>query len=92
MSGTAIDNMPDSLLRTDSISLTDYGALPADSLMIDSMPKKKGALEATVDYQAKDSIVWTAGNMAFLYGEGDVKYQNIELKSEIIQMSIYKIL
>ncbi|MDR1724161.1 MAG: LPS-assembly protein LptD [Tannerella sp.] len=59
-----------------------------DTLMTDTMKRKKGGIEATVDYQAKDSIVWTAGNMAYLFGDGDVKYQNIELKSEIIQMNM----
>lgn len=88
LSGTTPDMMPDSLRLTDSTLLTNNGTLPADSLKADSIPPKKGALEATVDYQSTDSIVWTAGNMAFLYGEGDVKYQNIELKSEMIQMSM----
>ena len=30
----------------------------------------------------------TAGNWAYLYGEGDVKYQNIELQSELIEMNM----
>ncbi len=77
--------------QTDSlITLPDSMMLAnkADSLAMDSVPPKKGTLEATVDYEAKDSIIWTAGNMAYLYGESDVKYQDIELKSEIIQMSM----
>ena len=78
-------NIPDSLtIHPDSIG---YNAFP-DSLITDSVPKKKGALEATVDYQAKDSIVWTTGNMAYLFGEGDVKYQDIELKAEFMQMKM----
>ena len=40
--------------------------------------QEKG-LEARVDYQSTDSMVMTAGNLAYLYGEGDVKYQQIEL-------------
>ena len=82
--------LTDSLhIHTDSIAImADNGQLPSNSLTTDSVPRKKGALEATVDYQANDSIVWTAGNMAYLFGEGDVKYQSIELKSEIIQMKM----
>ena len=49
---------------------------------------RKGMLEAPVKYQAADSIVMTAGNMAYLFGQGDVKYQNIELQSERIEMSL----
>jgi hypothetical protein len=59
-----------------------------DSLSTDSIPRKKGGLEATVDYQANDSIIWVAGNQAFLYGESDVKYETIELKAEMIRMQM----
>ena len=84
------NNITDSLtIHPDSIAmLAGNDTFPTDSLMTDSVPKKKGALEATVDYTAKDSILWTTGNMAYLYGEGDVKYQNIELKAEIMQMKM----
>jgi hypothetical protein len=75
-------------IHPDSLMQAHNGILPTDSLPADSVPKKKGTLEATVDYQAKDSIVMTAGNIVFLYGEGDVKYQNIALKSEFIQMKV----
>lgn len=63
---------------------------PADSLALanDSVPEKKAGLDAPVTYQATDSMVMTAGNWAYLYGEGDVKYQNIELQSELIEMNL----
>ncbi|MDR0699346.1 MAG: hypothetical protein LBG28_09070, partial [Tannerella sp.] len=64
------------------------GTDPIAGLLTDSVPKKKGLLEATVDYQARDSIVMTAGNIVYLYGEGDVKYQNIGLKAEYMQMKV----
>ena len=72
----------DSLLSTyeDVLALTD--TIP------DTIPRKKGALEAPVDYSSKDSIIWTAGNMASLFGEGNVKYQTIELKADFIQMNM----
>ena len=69
---------PDSLL----VAPTDSAALATDSV-----PKKNG-LDAPVSYQATDSIVMTAGNWAYLFGEGDVKYQNIELQSELIEMNM----
>ena len=82
--------IPDSIstLHPDSTFIATDGMLTTDSLTTDTIPIKKGSLEANVDYQAKDSIVWTAGNMAFLYGEGDVKYQDIALTSEIIQIKM----
>ena len=74
------DTLPDSLL-----------SLIKDMPVIsDTIPKKKGTLEAVVDYKAKDSIIWTSNNMAFLFGDGDVKYQNIGLKSQYIQMDMDK--
>jgi hypothetical protein len=61
----------------------------ADSLAVsDTIPPKPGLLEAPVEYQASDSIILTAGNMAYLYGQGDVKYQQIQLQSEIIEMNM----
>jgi len=72
-------------LQTDS---TSNLKLRTDSLVKDSIPRRKGGLEAKVEYQAKDSIVWVAGNKAYLFGEGDVKYQSNAIKAEIIEMSM----
>lgn len=57
-------------------------------LASDSIPKKQTGLDAPVAYQAKDSIVMTAGNWAYLYGESDVKYQQIGLQAEVIEMNM----
>ena len=57
------------------------------ALFLDSIPRKNG-LEAPVSYQAKDSIVMTGANWAFLYGASDVKYQQIQLQSERIEMNM----
>jgi hypothetical protein len=92
------------MIRDDSLDITADGMTGADSLALDSLlarpeglpmlvdtvaPKKRGGgIEAPVEYSAKDSIVWTAGNMAFLFGDGDVKYQTIELKAENIRMDM----
>lgn len=51
--------------------------------------QKKSALEAPVQYEAKDSIVFLMGKKnAYLYGDGKVNYQDIELTSENIQMNM----
>ena len=75
----------DSLAQTDSLLVA-----PTDSTTLagDSIPEKQTGLDAPVSYQATDSIVMTAGNWAYLYGEGDVKYQNIELQSELCSLSL----
>lgn len=68
----------------DTILLAGSGHIaPADSL-----PGKKAGLEAPVAYQATDSIIMTGTNWAYLFGESDVKYQQIELQSENIEMNI----
>ena len=82
-----IDPVTGEMIPVDSLTLLSDSLLN-DLLMTDTVPKKKGTLEATVEYTAKDSIIWTASNMAYLFGEGNVKYQSIELKSEFIQMDM----
>jgi hypothetical protein len=64
-------------------AVADTLALPADTT-----PKKANPLEAQVSYQAEDSIVMTAGNNAYLYGQGKVNYQDIELQSEYIRIDM----
>lgn len=66
------------------------GALQTDSLALASADttKKQGVLEAPVHYKANDSIVMTAGNIVHLYGDADVKYQQMELKADLIRISM----
>ena len=57
----------------------------------DSIKKsqKKSALEAPVVYEAKDSVTFFMDTKnAYLYGNADVKYQKIDLKSENIRMNM----
>ena len=80
-----LDNDDNLFEPQDSLSLSP------DSLVNDSlqMPKnKKAPLEDIVTYSAKDSLVFSNGNMAYLYGDGDVKYQTIELKAAEIIMNL----
>lgn len=73
---------PDSL-RNDSI--------PTDSLTTDSVqapPPKKAALDDVIKYTANDSIVFLSNNQAYMYGQGVVNYQDIELDADEIRMSL----
>ncbi len=59
----------------------------ADTVSSDSVQKKQ-PLDAPVVYEASDSIVFTKGGFAHLYGNGKVNYQKIELTSAIITMNM----
>ena len=50
--------------------------------------KKKEPLDAPVTYEANDSIVFTEGGFAHLYGQSKVNYEKIELTSEVITMNM----
>ena len=51
--------------------------------------KKPDVLDAPVSYEAKDSVVFFMKTKnAYLYGEGDVRYQNMKLTAEQIQMNM----
>ena len=82
------DTLPQKLLAQDSLILQDSLAL--DSLPQDSLSTKPegGGLTAVVNYKAQDSLVFAAGNMAWLYGESQVTYTDITLDAERIQLSL----
>ena len=77
-------------IEEDIVALSDTvpPALSDSLLQTDTVPPRKNALDAPVAYTAKDSIIMTAGNWAYLYGQGDVKYQQIELEAEVIEMNM----
>ena len=83
--------LPDSLgidsLGVDSL-LTD--SLAADSLATDSVApkKKKAGLTSVVDYKANDSIVFTHGNEVYMYGQGVVQFDGMELNADQIEMNM----
>lgn len=88
---TAVESLNDSIAVRQPDSLLKIAAdstLRADTATVDTTARKKSMLEAPVTYQASDSIVLTGTNMAYLYGESNVKYQNIELQAERIEMSM----
>lgn len=78
------ENIPPVTLRADT--------LKADTATTDSLAlqpaKKKQPLDAPVVYSANDSIVFTEGGYAHLYGDGKVNYENIELGAQIITMNM----
>ena len=61
---------------------------PSDSLLGDTVPKKRDDLEAPVVYQSQDSMVWYKNGNAYLYGSSQVNYQQIELKANEITIDL----
>ena len=80
-----------SLLLPDTLK-SDTLTISVDSLLAskkDTVKKeKKDPLDAPVEYQSSDSMVWIMGGNANLYGEGKVKYDKIELEASIISMNM----
>lgn len=68
-----------------------------DSLSVDSVAvadsvsvaePQKDALDAPVYYESTDSMVWSNDGNAFLYGDGKVVYDKIELTANVISMNM----
>lgn len=65
-----------------------------DSLLNDTTtlrankPKSQSALDDIVDFTANDSLVFEAGNMAYLYGKSVVNYQDIQLDADQIELNL----
>lgn len=76
----------------DSLQLAIYhhNKMIDDSVRLDSLNKqKKNSIEAPIKYQAKDSLVYEAAtNTARLYGSSEVEYENMNLKSDKVYMSL----
>lgn len=76
----------------DSIQLAIFRHNKAvdDSLAQDSINKsRKNGIDAPVEYSAEDSLTYEAATgLAHLYGDSKVKYQNMDLQSDKIYMSL----
>ena len=76
--------------QMDSLQLAIYKYNKAidDSIALDSINRrKKNGIDAPVQYVANDSLIYEGGSgMAYLFGESNVKYEDMDLKSEEIYM------
>ena len=79
-------------LSMDSIELAIFRHNKAvdDSLAKDSINKsRKNGIDSPVEYSAEDSLTYEAATgLAHLYGDSKVKYQNMDLASDQIYMSL----
>ena len=91
---------PDSAIASNGIDTTKMDSLQLaidhhnkaidDSIRLDSLNRKRqGGIDSPVNYSAEDSIVYLAStNRAYLYGNANVKYQDMDLQSDRINMSL----
>ena len=88
---TAMAEGPDTT-KMDSLQLAIYHHNKAidDSLAFDSINRKrKNGIDSPVEYTAEDSLTYEAASgLAFLYGNSNVKYQDMDLKSDQIYMNL----
>ena len=76
-----------SFSQTRTLSSDPLRQEPVDSVATDSLSTKE-KLTAPVFYTAQDSMVFTKGNMGYLYGDADVKYGDLGIKGEQITMNL----
>ena len=87
--GSESSVVPDSVLAvTSSIAADSSLVASSDSIPNDSVSKKRDELEAPVVYQSQASMVWYKNGNAYLYGDGQVNYQKIELKANEITIDL----
>ena len=88
---TNTSNEPDTT-KMDSLELAIYkhNKHIDDSVRLDSINRKKSnSIDAPVTFSSDDSLIYDAtAKRAFLYGNSNVKYQNMDLKSDRVQMSL----
>ncbi|MDI9604933.1 MAG: putative LPS assembly protein LptD [Bacteroidota bacterium] len=80
----------DLLPAVDSLAVVKADTVRSLDAALDSIemeiPKEK--LEFTVYYSGQDSVVFTNENMAFLYGDADIKYGDLSIKGEYITVDM----
>lgn len=89
---TKIETAEIDTLSMDSLQLAVYHHNKAvdDSIRADSINRaSKRGIDAPVTYSANDSLVYDAKTKdAKLYGNSEVKYENMDLKSDKIRMNL----
>lgn len=89
---TKIETAEIDTLSMDSLQLAVYHHNKAvdDSIRADSINRaSKQGIDAPVTYSANDSLVYDAMTKdAKLYGKSEVKYENMDLKSDKIRMNL----
>ena len=69
--------------------LSDSTALQRDSIAADTLKPRKAGLDAPVQYEAKDSMVYDGvTGFAYLYGKAKINYTDMQLEAAQITMNM----
>ncbi len=72
---------------SDSLAITPRDTAATTEPTQKPQQKKKEAIDAPIEYVAKDSIVLMGNGVAHLHGQSNVKYEKMELSSEYIRVN-----
>lgn len=64
----------------------DKRKVSADSALKRIPKRSKDAISSPIKYTAKDSAIFFTGGVAFLYGNAEVTYEDLNLKSSVIRL------
>lgn len=79
----------DSFIKQDSLSTSlRRNSVKGNENSVDTIKPKKQTIEAPVDYSANDSIIFTGGNIGYLYGDSKIDYQTMAIKGEKITLDM----
>lgn len=87
----AVDSLSTPAVDSLSTPAVDSLSAPADTtgiVRVVEPAKRKNSINAPIHYQATDSMVMMGNGTAFLHGQGDLKYETMQLKSDFIRMNI----
>jgi len=85
--GISNNNQSKTIVKDKLSSSND--SIPDDSISAKPNKKQKpNQIDAEIVYSAQDSIVFLGNGTGFLHGKSDIKYKNIELKSEFIRVKM----
>ena len=100
---TVATDTVDSIVSKDTIAIPDTASMDSlqkaiwihnkevdDSLLLDSVNRqRKNGIDSPVEYTAEDSLTYEASTgIARLYGKAHVQYQDMDLESDQIYMSL----
>jgi len=93
----ATDTLPSDRAGIDTLTRAMLDSLRFANISSDSLTaasdstekvREKDALDDPVAYESQDSMTWTRGGYASLYGQSKVNYQKIELTAAVIKMQV----
>jgi lipopolysaccharide assembly outer membrane protein LptD (OstA) len=83
------DSLRASLRRVATTDSMTDSLVTVDTVAVDTVKKKSAGLDAPVEYESNDSLVYdTDTRLVYLYGKAKVNYQNMELDAGQIAMNM----